>query len=108
MPLAPVPPKMLPGQKHLNRVAPVQIGPHAVHHGVELVGLALGAHVLQRPQQIGKEQYAQIGVPAEALAVFQIGSARVNSVRASSPSSAWRAAIWRTEAARRLRFMLHG
>ena len=61
------------GQKHLNRVAPVQIGPHAVHHGVELVGLALGAHVFQRAQQIGKEQYAQIGVPAEALAVFQIG-----------------------------------
>ena len=61
------------GQKHLNRVAPVQIGPHAVHHGVELVGLALSAHVLQRAQQIGKEQYAQIGVPAEALAVFQIG-----------------------------------
>ena len=59
-------------QNQANGFAAGNVAVHAVEHGVKLVGQAVCAGLIKRAQQIGKKQHAQIGMTAEAFAVFQL------------------------------------
>ena len=59
-------------QDELHGISACNICIHPVDERVELIRLAAPAGVFQRTEHIGKEQYAKIRMPAEALAVLQL------------------------------------